>query len=159
MNSNEAVLISAQCNKLLWERRLRVGSFASVRQGFESSSGQVVRTHNPETEAKAFSMVRGVGFAHQFTSIGYPICDDEDARSQPRADALHSDTSRLLDKSSLPREIQRIGNSYTFSLPDGDESAMSSHTRMWNALQPVFLNGGLLGSCYSVRLTAIASIA
>jgi hypothetical protein len=32
MNSNEAVLISAQCNKLLWERRLRVGSFSSVRQ-------------------------------------------------------------------------------------------------------------------------------
>jgi hypothetical protein len=51
--------------------------FLCVRSsGFESSSGQVVRTHNPETEAKTFSMVRGVGFAHQLTSIIYPIADD-----------------------------------------------------------------------------------
>jgi len=32
MNSNEAVLMSALCKKLLQERRLRVRSFASLRQ-------------------------------------------------------------------------------------------------------------------------------
>ena len=31
MNSNEAVLMSPLCKKLLQERRLRVGSFASVK--------------------------------------------------------------------------------------------------------------------------------
>jgi hypothetical protein len=56
--------------------------FLCVRSsGFESSSGQVVRTHNPETEAKTFSMVRGVEFAHQFTSIVYPIGDEPLHRS------------------------------------------------------------------------------
>ena len=159
MNSNEAVLISAQCNKLLWERRLRVGSFASVRQDLSRHWVRWCAHTIQKQRQRHFQWCGGWDSRTSLPVFGYPICDDEDARSQPRADTLHSDTSRLLDKSSLPREIQRIGNSYTFSLPDGDESAMSSHTRMWNALQPVFLNGGLLGSCYSVRLTAIASIA
>jgi hypothetical protein len=47
MNSNEAVLISTQCN----------------------------------TEAKESSMVRGVGFAYEFTGTVYPIGDESLHRS------------------------------------------------------------------------------
>jgi hypothetical protein len=42
MNINEAVLISTQCKKLLQERSLRVGSFASVRHVIGSGGA---RTH------------------------------------------------------------------------------------------------------------------
>jgi len=41
-----------------------------------SSKMRQPTTHNPEKAVRTFSMVRGVGFAHQFTSNVYPTYDE-----------------------------------------------------------------------------------